>query len=107
MNAEDAKRIINGATVLDMEKSTFSVEYTSIKHGDLVYETITKHPKEIHDRISKAKMELDKRELAFMKHLFLVSPEEYSATEIKQTEATEASTLKPSKRKSKKEETNE
>lgn len=78
-------KIIQDAIVLDTEKSTFCLEYVPNKYGDLVMETITENPKDIYDRISKARVELDKRELAFMAHLFLVEKEEYSVEDLSKT----------------------
>ena len=78
-------KIIQDAIVLDTEKSTFCLEYSPNKYGDLVMETITENPKDIYDRISKARVELDKRELAFMAHLFLVEKDDYTVDELSKT----------------------
>lgn len=78
-------KLIKTASVLDTENSAFSLEYAPNKHGDLVMETITENPKDIYDRISKARVELDKRELAFMAHLFLTHKEEYSVSDLSKT----------------------
>lgn len=79
-------KIINDAIVLDTDNSTFSIEYNPNKYGDLVMETITENPKDIYDRISRARVELDKRELAFMAHLFLVEKDDYTVDELTKTE---------------------
>jgi hypothetical protein len=87
-------KIINDAIVLDTVKSTFTLEYAPSKHGDLVTETITENPKEIYDRVSKARIELEKRELAFMTNLFLIEKDEYNIADLKKT-------VKPRQRKAK------
>ena len=76
-------KIINDAIVLDTTKSTFTLEYAPAKHGDLVTETITENPKEIYDRVSKARLELEKRELAFMTNLFLIEKDKYDIADLK------------------------
>lgn len=78
-------KIINDAIVLDTTKSTFTLEYAPSKHGDLVTETITENPKDIYDRVSKARLELEKRELAFMTNLFLIEKDEYSPSDFKKS----------------------
>lgn len=77
------KKLITSASVLDIDKSSFSIEYTADTHGDVVRETITEDPREIHARLARAKAELDKRELAFMRHLFLIDADSYNLAPIK------------------------
>ena len=78
------KKIIKKAIVLDTEQATFTVEYSS-KFGELVFETISEHPKDVYDRISKTRVELEKRELAFMRNLFIVDAEKHSIESLKRT----------------------
>jgi hypothetical protein len=93
-NKETKTKIINDAIVLDTVKSTFTLEYTPAKHGDLVTETITENPKDIYDRVSKARLELEKRELAFMTNLFLLEKDSYDIADLKKA-------AKPRQRKTK------
>jgi hypothetical protein len=93
-NQEPKTKIINAAIVLDTVKSTFTLEYIPAKHGDLVTETITKNPKDIYDRVSKARLELEKREVAFMTNLFLLEKDSYDVADLKKV-------AKPRQRKSK------
>ena len=83
-------KIIEDAIVLDIENATFSIDY-SAKYGELVKDTITENPKEIYDRLSSARLEIEKRELALMKNLFLIDKSKLTLTKL----------IKP-KRKSKK-----
>ena len=76
-------KVIENAIVLDTLKATFSLEYAPNKHGDLVTETITENPKDIYDRVSRARNELEKREIAFMTHLFLIEKDDYTVNELK------------------------
>jgi len=69
-------KVIDKAIVLDTDKSTFSLEYTS-SFGEIVTDTITKNPKEIYDKLDKARAEIEKREIAFMKNLFIIDKHKY------------------------------
>ena len=71
------QRVLENVIVLDIDKATFSIEYTS-SYVELVKDTITENPKEIYDRLSSAKQELEKRELALMKNLFIIDKNKYS-----------------------------
>lgn len=82
--SDDDKKVIKKAIVLDTEQATFTVEYSS-KFGELVFETISEHPKDVYDRISKTRVELEKRELAFMRNLFIVDAEKHSVESLKKT----------------------
>lgn len=85
-NDEDSQysqRIISNVSVLDTDKSTFTVLYDTDRHGDLVYETITEEPSEIYNRISKVRSALERRELSFMRNIFLLDTEEYRGKSLK------------------------
>ena len=71
IESDSDKKVIEHAIVLDPDAATFTLDYNS-KFGDLVFETITDSPKDVFDRISKTRVELEKRELAFMRNLFLI-----------------------------------
>lgn len=78
------KKVIKKAIVLDIDKATFTLDYAP-KFGDLVFETISEHPKDVYDRISKTRIELEKREVAFMKNLFIVDADKHSVDSLKKT----------------------
>ena len=69
--------IIEDAIVLDIDNSTFTIDYTS-KHGDLVSDTLTENPKDIYDRLTKARVEIEKREVALMRNLFILDKDAYN-----------------------------
>jgi len=85
--AEDSdadKRIIKKAVVLDIDKATFTLDYSDT-FGDLVFETISEHPKDVYDRISKTRLELEKREVAFMRNLFITDADKHSISSLKKS----------------------
>lgn len=70
-------KVIENAMTLDTDKATFSISYLP-KHGELVVDTITDDPQFIHDRLDKARSEIEKREIALLRNLFIIDKEEYS-----------------------------
>ena len=70
-------RLIENVIILDIDSATFSLEYSS-QYGELVTDTITENPKEVYDRLASAKEELEKRELALMRNLFIVDKHKHS-----------------------------
>lgn len=75
-NKKDYIQVIEDALILDTDKSTFSIKYTS-KYGEVIKDTITSNPKNIYDRLDKARSEIEKREIALMRNLFIIDKEEY------------------------------
>lgn len=73
-------KIIEDATILDIDKATFSIKY-SIKYGEIVSDTITADPSIIYDRLAKARNEIERREIAFMKNIFLLDKDSYIASD--------------------------
>ncbi len=76
-NSKNYVKVIENAMVLDTEKATFSISYIP-RYGDLISETITQNPQYIHDRLDKARSEIEKREIALLRNLFIIDKEDYS-----------------------------
>lgn len=76
-------KIIESAVVLNLKTSRFTEKYDKDDCGDIVKQTISANPKDIFDRLSHAKLELEKKELALMKNLFLLG--EYPEIKPKRT----------------------
>ena len=74
-------KIIENAIVLDTEHSTFTIDY-STNYGALITDTITDNPKEIYDRLAKARREIENRELSLMKNLFIIDKNSYSVEDL-------------------------
>ena len=75
-------KIIEKAVILDTDKSTFSINYSS-KYGDLVSDTITEDPKDIYERLAKAREEIEKRELSLMRNLFIIDKNLYPVKRVR------------------------
>lgn len=65
--------VITKAIVLNTENSEFSVTYKPSKNGTLILSTVTPDPKELFDKLSKTRIDLEKKELAFMTNLFMIN----------------------------------
>lgn len=63
---------IENVRVLDLSSSCFSIEYTK-QYGNISINTITEDPREIFNTLNKTKSFFEKRELAFMNNLFIIS----------------------------------
>ena len=73
-------KVIDSAVSLNLKTGKFTEKYNKDDHGDIVKQTISSNPKDIFDRLSHAKLELEKKELALMKNSFLLG--EYPDTGI-------------------------
>ena len=69
-------KVIKEAMILNTKDATFSIEYND-SHGDLVTDTITENPREVFDRLAKARDEIEAREIALMRNLFLPNNPEF------------------------------
>jgi hypothetical protein len=76
----DHLSFIDDAVILDIDKSTFTINYSS-KYGDLVSDTISENPKDVYDRLASARNEIEKREIALMKNLFFIEKGNYKEPE--------------------------
>lgn len=69
---EETIKTIEFAVVLNLKTNRFTDQFNKEEYGDIVKQTISANPKDIFDRLSHAKTELEKKELALMKNLFLL-----------------------------------
>jgi hypothetical protein len=70
--ADDIIKVIDSVIVLNLKTSKFTDNYIKDDYGDIVKQTISSNPKDIFDRLSHAKQELEKKELALMRNLFII-----------------------------------
>lgn len=69
---DEVVKVIEFAVVLNLKTNKFTDKYEKENDGDIVKQTISYNPKDIFDRLSHAKQELEKKELALMRNLFLL-----------------------------------
>jgi hypothetical protein len=70
--ADDIIKVIDSIIVLNLKTGKFTDNYIKDDYGDIVEQTISSNPKDIFDRLSHAKQELEKKELALMRNLFIL-----------------------------------